>query len=292
MHALADKLYPLYYWQMQQIPGSDYIQIDETPIRITDVPGKSRKGYVWAVRSTSGKAPPGCFFYYDKGSRSADVAIKLLRDYQGAVQSDGYAAYNIYEDKKGVLLLGCLAHVRRKFEEAARSGVSEAGTALEYIRLVYELEANLKGRDADDDTIVSERQAKAYPILQVFEKWLVEAYEKTTPKSLLGKAISYAFIMLPRIVRYVSRADYQPDNNLVENAIRPLALGRKNYLFAGSDDGAESLALYYTLIASCKATDVDPAEWFNDILPRIDQYQGEAIKELLPYNWKLKRQTN
>ena len=115
VHGVADKLYPLYFAQVKRILSAHYIQVDETTHSITDRPGSARKGYTWVVRSVKF---PGVFFYYDKGSRSQEVILKLLKDYKGALQTDGYAAYSIYEEKQGVLPLGCMAHVRRKFENA------------------------------------------------------------------------------------------------------------------------------------------------------------------------------
>ena len=133
VHSIADRLYPLYKAQTERVLSSEYIQIDETTLRIIDKPGVSRKGYIWAVRSV---LSPGVFFHYDKGSRSQEVVLKILKDYRGALQTDGYAAYSIYEDKQGVLPLGCMAHVRRKFETAAQT-TPEAQKGLDYIALLY-----------------------------------------------------------------------------------------------------------------------------------------------------------
>lgn len=286
VHHLADKLYPLYHWQVQLVLASDYVQVDESTLAISDRKNKTRKGYIWIVRSASS---PGVFFYYNKGSRAAEVPLSLLINFKGALQADGYKAYNIFEGKKDILLLGCLAHVRRKFENALQAGYDAASKALYYIGLLYELEANLKEREADAQEVLRERKEKAYPIIQIFEEWMVQTFNDTHPKSSLGAAISYAFTMLPRIARYTSDARFHIDNNLVENAVRPLALGRKNYLFAANDAGAEDNALFYTLIGSCHQAGVDPHQWLVDVLPRIDQYQGQDIAKLLPVNWKPKK---
>lgn len=281
VHSLADKLYPLYVAQMQKVLSADYIQVDETTLRITDRPGTARKGYLWAVRSV---LSPGLFFHYDKGSRSQEVVLKLLKDYRGALQSDGYAAYSKYEDKQGVLPLGCLAHVRRKFETALKFS-PEAKPGLDYIALLYMLEANLKEEGAAPEQILRERKEKAYPILQKMEDWMKETFNKTTPKSPLGKAISYAFGMWVRISRYCSDGRFQIDNNGIENAIRPIALGRKNYLFAGNDQGAEDNCIFYTLLGSCLQAGIDPEKWFYDTLRKIPLLQTPINwEELLPVN--------
>lgn len=275
VHALADKLYPLYQAQVQKVLSSNYIQVDETTLRVTDRPGAARKAYLWAARSV---VSPGVFFHYEKGSRSEVVILKLLKNYQGALQSDGYAAYSKYEDKQGVLPLGCLAHVRRKFENALKSD-PKAQKGLDYIALLYMLEANLKEEGATLEQIGRERKEKAYPILQQMENWMTEAFNQTTPKSLLGKAITYAFGMWPRISRYCSDPRFRIDNNGIENAIRPIALGRKNYLFAGNDSGAEDYCVYYTLLGSCLQAGIDPQQWLGKTLKIIPTLQT-------PINWE------
>ena len=275
VHATADKLYPLYMAQINRILSADYIQVDETTHSIIDRPGSARKGYTWVVRSVKF---PGVFFHYDKGSRSQEVILKLLKDYKGALQTDGYAAYSIYEEKQGVLPLGCMAHVRRKFENALLT-TPEAQKALDYISLLYMLERNLEEEKADYEQIRKEREQKAYPILQQMENWMKQAYNSCTPKSPLGKAISYAFGMWPRISRYCKEGYYQIDNNGVENAIRPIALGRKNYLFSANNSGAEDNCIFYTLIGSCLQAGIDPHKWLNSTLEKIPKLKT-------PINWE------
>ena len=275
VHALADKLYGLYAAQMERVLSGHYIQVDETTHPITDRPGSARKGYIWAVRSV---LFPGVFFYYDKGSRSQDVVLKMLKDYKGALQTDGYAAYSIYEEKEGVLPLGCMAHVRRKFEHALAT-TPEAKPALDYIALLYMLEGNLKAEGADEEQIRREREEKAYPILQQMEAWMDRANNSCTPKSPLGKAISYAFGMWPRISRYCKEGYFEIDNNGVENAIRPLVVGRKNYLFSGNDSGAEDNCVFYTLLGSCQQAGIDPHKWLTSTLEKIPTLQA-------PINWE------
>jgi|LFRM01.1.fsa_nt_gb transposase len=275
VHGVADKLYPLYFAQVKRILSADYIQVDETTHSITDRPGSARKGYTWVVRSVKF---PGVFFHYDKGSRSQEVILKLLKDYKGVLQTDGYAAYSIYEEKQGVLLLGCMAHVRRKFENALTT-TPEAQKALDYIALLYMLEGNLKAEDADYEQIRKEREQKAYPILQQMESWMKQTYNSCTPKSPLGKAISYAFGMWPRISRYCKEGYFQIDNNGVENSIRPIALGRKNYLFSGNNEGAEDNCIFYTLIGSCLQAGIDPHQWFTATLEKIPTLET-------PINWE------
>lgn len=275
VHAIADKLYPLYAAQMERILSTNYIQVDETSHSITDRKGSARKGYIWVVRSV---LSAGVFFHYEKGSRSQEVVVKMLTNYKGALQTDGYAAYSIFEEKQGVLPLGCMAHVRRKFENALQT-TPQAKQALDYIALLYMLEGNLKAENADWEQIRREREAKAYPILQQMEAWMKQTYKNCTPKSPLGKAILYAFGMWPRISRYTKEGYFQIDNNGVENTIRPITLGRKNYLFSGNDSGAEDNCTFYTLIGSCLQAGIEPHQWLTSTIKKIPTLQS-------PINWE------
>mgnify|MGYP000874521625 FL=1 len=170
-----------------------------------------------------------------------------------------------------------MAHVRRKFENALVT-TPEAQKALDYIALLYMLEGNLKAEEASYEQIRKEREQKAYPILQQMESWMKQTYNSCTPKSPLGKAISYAFGMWPRISRYCKEGYYQIDNNGVENAIRPIALGRKNYLFSGNNSGAEDNCIFYTLIGSCLQAGIDPHQWLFSTLEKIPTLEN-------PVNW-------
>jgi len=200
----------------------------------------------------------------------------MFKDYKGALQTDGYAAYSIYEKKQGVLPLGCIAHVRRKFENALVT-TPEAQKALDYIALLYMLEENLRYEGADHEQIRKEREQKAYPILQQMENWMRQTYNSYTPKRLIGKAISYAFGIWPRICRYCKEGYYHIDNNAVENAIRPITLGRKNYLLSGNDNGAEDNCIFYTLLGSCLQAGIEPGKWLTSPLEKIPSLEALSI---------------
>ncbi len=194
--------------------------------------------------------------------------------------------YSIYEGKQGVLPLGCLAHVRRKFENALVV-TPEAQVILDYIALLYTIESNLREREATPDQVRDEREQKSYPILRAMEQWMLDNISSYTPKSLMHKAISYAFSMLPRVSRYCMDGRYEIDNNSIERAVRPVTLGRKNYLFSSNNKGAEDNALFYTFVTTCKELGHEPIEWFNFALSRItDTTTEEELKELLPKNFK------
>jgi len=285
--ASSDLLRALYYRLREIVLATDYIQVDESTVPVVNSEKhRTVKAYLWVVRTVMENL---VFFHYDKGSRAQKVVIELLHNYKGAVQTDGYEAYSIYEEKKGVLLLGCWAHSRRKFTEALKEDKSGAEYALKQIGLLYGVETMATDQEMDAQQRAELRQRLAYPILTAFEKWIVSYYPKTLPKGRMNKALSYTYNLFHRLSRYHLDGRYQIDNNLVENAIRPLALGRKNYLFCGNHDAAENAAIMYSLLGCCKASDVNPQQWLSDVLTRIPQYNNDYsmdLADLLPHNWK------
>jgi transposase len=288
----CDLLRALYYKLREIVLATDYIQVDESTVPVIDnKKHRAAKAYLWVVRSVIKNL---MFFHYDKGSRAQKVVIELLCDYQGAVQTDGYEAYSIYENKKGVLLLGCWAHARRKFTEAAGEDPSGSAYALDQIGMLYHVEAMASDQNMNDNQRAELRGRLAYPILCAFEKWIVSYYPKVLPKGKMGRALSYTYSLFHRLSRYHLDGRYQIDNNLVENAIRPLAVGRKNFLFCGNHDAAENAAIMYSLLGCCKACDVNPREWLTDVLSRIPAYNRDYslnLADLLPHNWKTSKKT-
>jgi len=286
---VADLLRPTYYRLKELVLETDYIQSDETTIPIiNNEKHKTVKGYIWMVRAVMADL---VFFHYDHGSRAQKVALELFRNYQGAIQTDGYAAYDFYENKKGVLPIGCWAHSRRRFEEALKEDKARAEYALGQIGLLYDVE-----RQADQENLSFEERAElrcrlSYPIMVVFEKWMVSQYPKVLPKGRIGRAISYTFGIYHKLTRYHLDGRYKIDNNLGENAIRPIALGRKNWLFCGNDDAAENAAIMYSMFGCCKASGVDFRQWLVYFLNNIHDYDldySKDLAELLPHNFKAK----
>ena len=287
----CDLLRALYYKLKEIVLATDYIQVDESTVPVINNKKKRTvKAYLWVVRSVMENL---MFFHYDKGSRAQKVVVGLLRDYKGAVQADGYEAYSVYEQKKGVLLLGCWAHARRKFTEALKEDKSGAEYALGQIGKIYKVEDMATDQEMDYKGRAELRARLAYPIICAFEKWIESYYTKTLPKGRMNKALAYTYAMSHRLSRYHLDGRYQPDNNLVENAIRPLAIGRKNFMFCGNHDAAENAAIMYSLFGCCKANDVNPREWLCDVLTRIPEYNNDYTKdlaEILPHNWKNSRE--
>lgn len=288
---VGDLLRPAWYRLKELVLESDYIQSDETTVPIiNNEKHKTVKGYLWMVRAVM---PNLVYFHYDQGSRAQKVALQLFKDYQGALQSDGYAVYDMYENKKGVLPIGCWAHARRKFEEALKEDKVRAGYALEQIRLLYDVE-----RQADQEELSYEARAElrarlSYPIMVAFEKWMVAEYPKVLPKGRIGKAISYTYGIYHKLTRYHLDGRFKIDNNLGENAIRPIALGRKNWLFCGNHEAAENAAIFYSMLGCCKAHEVNFRDWLIFFLENVHHYDNDYNKdlaELLPHNFKAHNQ--
>lgn len=284
--AAVEKLKLLYDILRQHILQSEYIQIDESVLPVIDSEKhKARKGYEWCVRDAIRGA---VMFYYDRGSRGGKVAREILGAYKGAVQCDGYDAYDQLEKNDNITVYGCWAHARRKFVDALNENNRLATEALCFIRKIYKVEsdANKAGLNADERK--EQRLKISYPTIRLFETWMKETYLKVLPNSKMGDAIEYTYSLLPRLSRYVNDGRINIDNNLIENAIRPLALGRKNYLFCGNDASAYRAAIVYSLISTCKAADVDPRTWMEDVLRKIPYYRRDQrdLAELLPFNWK------
>lgn len=284
--AAVEKLKLLYDILRQHILQSEYIQIDESVLHVIDSEKhKARNGYEWCVRDAIRGA---VMFYYDRGSRGGKVAREILGAYKGAVQCDGYDAYDQFEKNDNITVYGCWAHARRKFVDALNENNRLATEALCFIRKIYKVESDADKAGLNADERKEQRLKISYPTIRLFETWMKETYLKVLPNSKMGDAIEYTYSLLPRLSRYVNDGRINIDNNLIENAIRPLALGRKNYLFCGNDASAYRAAIVYSLISTCKAADVDPRTWMEDVLRKIPYYQRDQrdLAELLPFNWK------
>jgi transposase len=288
---VSDLMRPTYYRLMEIVLRSDYIQSDETTIPIiNNEKHKAVKGYLWMVRAVMRDL---VFFYYDHGSRAQKVALHLFKDYQGVIQTDAYAVYDIYENKKGVLPIGCWAHCRRRFEEALKEDKARASYALEQIGLLYDVERRADQENFSNEQRSDLRSRLSYPIMVAFEKWMVNEYPKVLPKGRIGQAINYTYRNYHKLTRYHLDGRIKMDNNLAENAVRPIALGRKNWLFCGNHEAAENAAIVYSLLGCCKASGVNFRDWLVYFLNNIHQYDKDYSKdlaELLPHNYKLQNQ--
>jgi transposase len=268
-----------------------FIHMDETPTQVLNEKGKSAesKSYMW-VRSGS---PPGeqgqnrvVLFNYDP-SRSGSVPRRLLADYQGALMVDGYEGYAPVCREQSLVRLGCWVHARRKFVEVSKASKKKNSHAAFAIKLIAKLYAIEKAnKEVSRDVRHRARLERAKPIIDKLRTWLDETQPKVPPKTTLGKALHYLNHQWPRLVAYLDDGRYPIDNNPVENAIRPFAVGRKNWLFSASVKGAIASANLYSLIETAKANDLEPYRYLKHLfteLPNATDY--EAVDQLLP--WKI-----
>jgi transposase len=293
---VANRCQPLVDLLVEDIRSGPLINMDETPLQVLKEPGKKNttKSYMWIFIGGDPQRP-SVVFQYDP-SRSKDVPARLVgSDYRGYIQTDGYAGYDSLGTREGIEHLGCLVHARRKFfdvikplkkRKGAKIKGSTAQTVLNRIRDLYKLEKLAKEQEMSPEQIRDLRQEKAIPILDEIKILLDERISTTPPKSLLHTAISYALGQWDRLTRYTEDGILHPDNNLAENAIRPLAVGRKNWLFAGSPKGARASAIYFSLIETAKANGLEPHAYIRHLFEMIPMAETkEDLKRLLPKNF-------
>ncbi len=296
----AAELKPLYLRLRALILGSVKIAVDETVAPVLD-PGRGRtkKGYFWAIarddRAWGGTDPPAVAYTYAPG-RGAVHALKLLETYRGIVQCDGYAAYkSIADDARAgdaIMLAFCWAHLRRKFFDIAKGGSAPiASEALERIAALYAIEKTIRGRSADARHAV--RQEKSKPLVLALKTWLDEQLARVSAKSVIAEAIRYGLNHWDGLTRFLEDGRIELDTNIVERGMRPIALNRKNALFAGHDQGAENWAAIASLVETCKLHGVDPQAYFADVLTKLVHLWPESrLDELLPWAWATSRRTN
>ena len=217
-------------------------------------------------------------------SRAREGPEAFLKGFKGTLQTDGYTAYNGLGSSKGITLLACMAHARRYFEKALDNDQKRASHALQVIQSLYAVER--RGKDLCPEERKRLREGEAAPVLRQWKEWLLEEQGKVAPKSSMGKAIAYTLNLWERLVGYVHDGGYLIDNNPIENTIRPLALGRKNYLFAGSHKAAQRAAMMYSFFATCKLNGVEPFQWLAYVLAHIQEWKINEIEKLLPNQWK------
>jgi transposase len=285
----AKLLEPLYLvFKKMLLENADYIQADESPIKVQDKIKKktTHRGFMWVYRNPIKNL---VLFDYHPG-RGKNVPEEFLKNFTGTLQCDGYAAYRNLSTKGPISLLGCLAHARRYFEKALDNDPKRADHVLLLIQKLYRLERRLKERNSTIAVMKRVRESYALPILNEIETYLKQEKEKVLPKSSIAIAMNYTLTIFDNLKRYVNDGRFEIDNNNIENAIRPLAIGRKNYLFAGSHQAAQNIAMFYTFFATCKANDINPYKWLSDVLNRIPEHKANKLNELLPQNWKEKKE--
>ena len=281
----CDLLTPLYDCLVTQVKNQDYLQADESPIAVQSnhKKGTTHTGYHWVYHAPDKKL--AVFDYQD--NRTSRGPTTFLKDFKGTLQTDGYAGYNKIGQREDVTLLACMAHARRYFEKALDNDQDRAEYALQVIQQLYEIERYLRESNLSNDRKQEYRKEHAIPILTSWKAWLEKQQLALTPKSPIGKAVNYTFTLWNRLVKYVNEGNYQIDNNKIENLIRPLALGRKNYLFAGSHQAAQRAAMMYSFFATCKLNEVNPYTWLKNVLEIMPDTKISQLQQLLPNNWSL-----
>ena len=276
---------PLFDQLLREVTGSNYLHADESPIKVLDKDkkGQAHRGYFWVYHNSIERL---VLFDYQQG-RGREGPVAMLKDFTGHLQTDGYAVYNIFNQREDITLLHCMAHARRMFYEALVNDKARAEYVLEQMGKLYSIERKAKEQLFTYEQLLDLRQGEAIPLLQSLGNWMKEQYVKVLPKSSIGKALAYSIQRWDQLMIYASDGKLNIDNNPVENCIRPVAIGRKNYLFAGSHEAAQRSAMLYSLLGTCKLNEINPFIWLKDVLLRINAYDKDKVSQLLPQNWKL-----
>jgi transposase len=283
--SVCNLLEPLYDTLKHRVLSQGYLQVDETPIAVLDKnkKGKTHRGYHWIYHSPLEKT---VLFDYNTG-RSREGPGKLLKDFKGYLQTDGYNVYELFAREKDITLVNCMAHARRGFEKALPYDKKRAEYAMEMFQKLYAIEQKAREQDLSPQQRHTLRLDEALPVMNKLGKWIVETYKASEPKSPLGKATAYCIQRWDNLLAYMEDGNLEIDNNLAENAIRPIAPGRKNYLFAGSNRGAERAAMFYSFFGTCKKNGVNPYDWLKKVLEVIPTYKVNKLTDLLPQNLEL-----
>jgi transposase len=279
-----DALKPLYEKLVMDIKNEGYLQVDETTIKVLDDKKKqsTHLGYYWVYHAPISKL---VMFDYSP-TRSSSAALPVLKDFKGYLQTDGYAGYKAYGKKTTVTHLGCWAHARREFDRSLDNDKQRAEYVLLEIQKLYAIERKAKEGKLNPEQIKELRLKESLPVINELGKWMFAQMKLTLPKSQIGKALAYSQNRWDNLSAYLYDGNLKIDNNEIENAIRPVSLGRKNYLFAGSHDAAQRGAIAYTFFANCKKHNVNPFEWLKYTLENIQSINHKNISDLFPHNYK------
>ena len=277
-------LQPLVREMKRQLLQRDYVQVDETPVRVQDpdVNGKCATGWLWVL----GAPDQDVVFEFHPG-RGKEYAQQLLGDFKGYLQRDGYGVYgSLARDNPELIPVGCWAHARRKLFDATETQPDEALSLINEVRKLYLIERHARDEGFSAEQRHQLRQEKSRPILHGLQPLLEVAKAKALPQSPLGKAASYAWGEWPALNRYLLDGRLEIDNNLTENAIRPSAVGKKNWLFIGHPDAGWRSAVIYSIVVSCQRRGIEPWDYLRDVLTRLPALKQSELPSLLPSCWK------
>jgi transposase len=282
----ADWLKPIYEQIRTGVMAGGYVQVDETPVNYLEPGhGRTKQGYLW-----TGSHPGGDVFFRWETSRATACLENIVPvNFQGTLQCDGYAAYRAFANSRGgaIELAGCWAHVRRKFYEALEQSPRTAGWLVRQIQHLYRVEASLREHRAGPRLRQAVRTSQSRPLVERIERALIrlKTSGRYLPQSLLGQAMDYALGQWSTLTVYLDDGRVEIDNNLVENAIRPTAIGKKNWLFVGEAQAGERSAIIYTLIESCRRRGLDPYAYLREVLTRLPNMTNWQIPEVTPQAW-------
>ena len=280
----AQRLEILYDALVNEVKNQGYLRADETTLKVLDKQkkGTTHLGYFWVYHAP---IPRVVLFDYHP-SRGYIGTKEMLADFEGYLQSDGYSVYAKVARENQLIHLGCWTHVRREFKKALSNDKQRAEKALTYIQQLYAIERQARKEALNPEQTKVLRLRKALPIINEMGEWIAEEQNKTLPQSTLGKAFTYCTNRWRALSNYLLEGNLQIDNNLTENALRVVALGRKNYLFAGSHEAAKRAAIFYTFTANCNIHQVNPQQWFTYVLENILNHPVEELHQLFPQNFK------
>jgi transposase len=279
----AELLEPVYEAHKLDVLASYVVQSDDTPVTQCNGKDKGRQtGRIWAYRAQEG----GVFFEY-RPDRSRASPLEVLGDRKGYVQADAYSGYDELFETSSCVELGCWAHARRKFDEAKTTEPSLAKEILDLIGKLYEIEREAKEQRLDDDRRLQLRQERSVPVLDQIKDWLEGTLPDVLPKSPMAGAIQYALRQWEALKRFAEDGGILDiDNNGCERMVRPVAIGRKNWMFIGSREGGERSAVLMSLVNSCKELGINPLEYLRDVLIQIDVLPASEVHKLTPRGWK------
>lgn len=282
----SEWLRPVYQQIKTGVMAGGYVQLDETPVNyLKPGAGRTLKGYLW-----TGSRPGGDVFFDWHASRAGDCLDTIVPvDFQGTVQCDGYDAYNRLAQRSGkeIKLAYCWAHVRRKFNDALEGSSRTAGWMIKQIQLLYRIESRLREQKAGPALRQAVRESQSKPVVERIKKacTLLVQNKRFLPQDAISRAMAYALAQMPGLEVYLEDGQIEIDNNLVENAIRPTALGKKNWLFIGDGGAGDRSAILYTVIESCRRRRLNPYAYLKDVLTRLPQMTIQQVPEILPSVW-------
>ena len=279
-----------------EIQRGSYTNADETPVKLITENGviKTSKAYMFVYVGGDRSSPHILYDY--QSTRSGESAEAILKDFKGYLQTDAFSGYDRFKKDPNITLVGCFAHARRKYYEITKitKGPGLAQEGLNFITRLYKIEKAFKKEDPPG-FIYRARQEKSKPILEEMARWLKKNMPKTPPQSLIYKAMFYTHNNWDVLTAYVKDGKLSIDNNVAENAIRPFALGRKNWLFCGNEKGAKASAIMYSIVETCRANKIKPEDYVLYLLknlPYVDKHDPTGYQQHTPAVYKLRLQAH